>query len=257
MKLSYLERAAKSRHPQTKRLFELMETKRTNLGVVLDVGNAEELLDLAHLLGPEVCLIKTHIDILNDFRYDTMLELKRLSVEHKFLIFEDRKFADSGFIAAKQYAEGIYRIAEWADVINAHILTGPGIIEALAAVGQSKGKGLLLLSEMNICGNSFSEIYAATAVRFAIQYSDFVMGFISGRKISFDDTMVYMTPGVHMDPDGDNQDQTYRTPEEVIASSGSDVILVGRDIYANRDPLEQAHIYKETSYSIYAQGIVK
>lgn len=248
---SYSDRAKLAKHPLGKVLLELLDKKQTNLGVALDVTSSQELLKIANEVGPHICILKTHIDILEDFSLNFVEQLTELALKHNFLIFEDRKFADIGNTVQSQYKKGIYRIADWAHIINAHILPGPGIIEGLRSVGLPLNRGLLLLAEMSSKGNLFSESYTSTAVRWAELYQDFVIGFISRRKLSFNESFIHFTPGVSLYKQNDLIDQRYFTPEQVISSLRNDIILVGRDIYKANMPGKEAEVYRQAGWDAY------
>jgi orotidine 5'-phosphate decarboxylase subfamily 1 len=249
--LTFFKRAHLTTHPVAQRLFKLMDEKRTNLSIALDVASQAELLQLADLLGPHLCVLKTHVDILEDFTPSFGERLKAIAHRHNFLIFEDRKFADIGQTVALQYERGVYRISEWADLVNAHILPGPGIIEGLSSIGQPLQRGLLLLAEMSSEGNLATKHYVSEAVNWAENYSDFVCGFISMGKISDNPGMIHFTPGVKLHAGKDSLGQRYRTVEEVLTKKGSDIIIVGRDIAHAADPLAAAKQYQERAWECY------
>lgn len=233
------------------RLFRIMGEKQTNLALALDVTSQSQLLQMADRLGPELCILKTHVDILEDFTPDFGMRLKQIAEKHRFLIFEDRKFADIGQTVSLQYAKGIYRIAEWADLVNAHIIPGPGIIEGLRQIGGPKGLGLLLLAEMSSSGTLAKGAYARAAVKMGEEHPDFVMGYICQQKLSDEPGMIHCTPGVKLQPETDSLGQRYRTVEEVIQKDKTDLIIVGRDITHASDPLTAARTYRKAAWTAY------
>ncbi|MFZ0219564.1 MAG: orotidine-5'-phosphate decarboxylase [Candidatus Aquirickettsiella sp.] len=251
-KLSFVERAAYCLNASAQRLCQLIAKKQSNLCLSADVTRASDLLHLADTVGTEICLLKTHVDILADFTVDFIEQLKNLADKHQFLIFEDRKFADIGHTVKQQYAGGIYHIADWADIINAHTIPGPGIIQALQEIGLAKKRGLLLLAEMSSAGSLAKGSYTQASMAMAKEYPDFVMGFIAQHQLTENPGLIHMTPGIQFNSNGtDRLGQQYISPEQAITQNGTDIIIVGRGIYQADDPAESAYNYRKTAWKAY------
>ncbi|MBU1178227.1 orotidine-5'-phosphate decarboxylase [Patescibacteria group bacterium] len=248
---TYAERAQMCPNQTAKKLLSLMEEKKSNLAVSPDVTSATELLDILDKTGPEICLVKTHIDIITDFTPELINKIVELKKKHNFMIFEDRKFADIGNTVQMQYAQGIYHIVDWADIVNAHTVPGPGIIDGLKEVGEPKGRGLLLLAEMSSEGNLATGEYTAKTLQMAKDNPDFVIGFITMKKQLNEPNFINFTPGVKLVAGGDNLGQQFNTPEKVIGEQESDIIIVGRGIYEADDPAAEAKKYREAGWKAY------
>lgn len=248
--MTYEQKLAAATNPTAKKLLQIMLDKKTNLSAALDLTSGKKLLELLDQIGPEICVAKMHIDILEDFSEDFLKQLIALKEKHNFLIFEDRKFADIGNTVQMQYSKGIYHIADWSDITNAHTVPGPGIIEGLAKIGMPQGRGLLLLAEMTPKGTLAKGEYTQESLKMAQEHADFVIGFITTKKLLDDPRFINFTPGVKFGGGTDNLKQQYNTPEAAIAG-GSDVLIVGRGIYEVENPAEEAKKYREEAWKAY------
>ncbi len=263
LKLSYKKRAEKATNPAAKRLFNLMDEKKTNLALANDEIDSKKFLELTEKIGPEIAVLKTHIDVLNTFSPDITKKLMELAKRDNFLIFEDRKFADIGNTVKLQYSEGIYHIADWANIVNIHIVPGPGIIEGIGSVMNERKdgmpRGILILAQMSSEGTIAHGDYTKKAVEMANANKDLVTGYIgNGGDVNELKELVAMnftghvilTPGVQIQSKKDSMGQRYTSPEEAILA-GSDCIIVGRGIYKADDPVAMAKVYREEGWKAY------
>ena len=217
-------------------------------------------------LGPYIAVLKTHIDILDDFSAATTRELAALAEKHNFLLFEDRKFIDIGNTVQKQYHGGALRISEWAHIINCSILPGEGIVEALSKTAEAENfphgdeRGLLILAEMTSKGSLATGEYTRASVAYARRYKRFVLGFVATQSLGGsadpdtteeeEEDFIVFTTGINLSTKGDKLGQQYQTPESAV-SRGADFIIAGRGIYAVQDPVEAAKRYQKEGWGAY------
>ena len=117
--MSLDQRGSLSKSNLAQKLFRIMEQKKSNLCLSVDVTSRHRLLEFAETIGPQICCLKTHMDILMDFEPQIPLTLKELAEKHDFLLFEDRKLADIGKTVEEQM-RGPFQIGSWADLVTVH-----------------------------------------------------------------------------------------------------------------------------------------
>lgn len=259
--MDYLSRMDYAASPVAKKLIQIMVAKESNLCVAADLTKVNEILDLASLVGPHICILKTHVDIITDFDENFVKSLKSLAEKHNFLILEDRKFADIGNTVALQYSEGIYKIGQWADLVTVHSLPGASILKAIKQAMNSDGQqGVFLLSEMSSSGNLISAKYVEDTMRMATEGAD--KDIIAGIVCQSPGTVVapghlQLTPGCQISESNDELGQQYATPDVVVKEKGADIVVVGRGITKAKNAEETAKTYKEALWNAYMERIIK
>lgn len=267
--MTFAERAELSRSPVAKRIFAVMSEKESNLCAAVDTTDPNQVLSLAEQIGPHVAVLKTHADTIENYTGKFAVDLQNIAREKNFLIFEDRKFADIGQTVKNQYTKGVFHIIEWADIVNAHALPGPGIIaglkEQVVEHDLLDRRGLLLLAQMSSAGNLLDAAYTEKVVEMAKQEPEFVMGFIGAGVASLPrlaklapPEFIIFSPGVKLgvkpNSRGDSLGQQFSSPTDLV-DAGADLLVVGRNIYGDADPVARAREYQVAGWEAYQSRI--
>lgn len=244
-------------NPLTRKLLEYIQEKHSNLVLSLDVTNSRDFFSILDKVASEIIMLKTHIDILTDFDQDFIFRLREYSVKFRFLLFEDRKFADIGNTVRMQYRQGIYNIAAWADFVTLHLIPGEGIITGLFEGTERRSS--FILARMSSEGNLINETYSRRCFEIASKYPRYISGFI-GHGTSEDDLrrfkakfppgMLLLVPGVKLETGKDNLGQQYMSVEQAIRG-GADCVIVGRGIYGTDNPGKTASLFRQKAWHEY------
>ncbi|XP_015186470.1 PREDICTED: uridine 5'-monophosphate synthase [Polistes dominula] len=250
-------RANQTKNAVAFKLFQLMEAKQSTLCLAADLTKTNSILELIELAGPHIVILKIHVDIIEDFSSNFVKRLKELAKENEFLIMEDRKFADIGNTVLLQYKKGIYKIAEWADIITVHPVAGPAIIDGLQSAlnGITEPRAIFLVAEMSAKNALTTGDYVQKALSISKE-SDMVIGLVCQSNIISDLGMLQLTPGVKLYNNCDNLGQQYNTPESVV-NSGADVAVVGRGIIEATDQLATVLEYKKQLWTAYKKRLLR
>lgn len=176
LKLSFEDRIKYAKNVISSKLMKIMTSKKSNLCLAADVTDSTHLLNLAEELGPYICALKTHIDIVSDFHPNLIELLKELAKRHNFVLFEDRKFSDIGKTVEYQYSEGIYKISSWADLVTIQSTMGNGVLDAIRISTGMDERGVFLLAEASSAENLTDENYVKKTLSMSEKYSQLITG---------------------------------------------------------------------------------
>lgn len=242
--------------PLAKRYMEVAAAKQSLVCLAADRNTMASLFELIEEVGEHVAALKTHVDLVDDWTSEAWSDFCSKANEQNLLIFEDRKFADIGAISRAQMA-GKYDIRSWSDLVTAHLISGPDIVDGLQAGWQDVGRqgGVLLLAQMSSRGNLLVPSYTDEVVAKGRQHGG-VVGFIGNgsrpqelvalRNKVGEEKMIW-TPGVNLAVGDGAMGQRYGDPMKAVLS-GSDCIIVGSGIHRAEQPALAAKAYADASW---------
>ncbi len=251
------KRWAACTEPLQRRWMEVAAQKRSLVVLAADRRSMSGLIDLIDAVSGSVAALKTHVDLVDDWSPESWHELCARAAAADMLIMEDRKFADISGISRDQMA-GAHDVRSWADLVTAHLISGPDIISGLLAGWGEVGRegGVMLLAQMSSRENLLDRTYTERVVGLGREAVG-CFGFIGNGsrpdelrrlRAAVGEARMIWTPGVNLAVGDGEMGQRYGDPGEAVLA-GSDGIIVGGGIHSAADPGAAAVAYAEMSWN--------
>ena len=249
-------------NPLARRWMETVVDKQSMVVLAADRYTMAGLTELLEDVSPQVAALKTHVDLVEDWTAESWNVFCEKAKDADMLIFEDRKHGDIGKIARDQMG-GVYDSRSWADLMTAHLISGPSVLDGMAEGWSNVGRhgGVLLLAQMSSAGNLLEIPGYTDAVVEAGKEHPACFGFIGNgsrakelaelRKKVGEVKMIW-TPGVNLVTGDAELGQRYGDPTEAVLA-GSDGIIVGSGIHRSDNPTEAAKSYADVSWNALLQ----
>ena len=230
--------------------------KKSLICFAADLQTVDAVRETVESIGPYIACLKLHVDIVEDWSVDGWKEVCDLAKDLNVLIWEDRKFADIGRVSRQQMG-GVVDIRSWADIVTAHLISGPDIVNGLMDGWKDVGRegGILLLAQMSSRGNLLVPNYTKSVVELGKEMQG-VIGFIGNgsnpddikslREMVGDEKMIW-TPGINLNTGDGVAGQQYGHPRDAVLA-GADCLIVGSGIHRSNDPVGAAKEYARVSW---------
>lgn len=205
---------------------EFVLPKECKIIVSADVNTLNELWKLIEQIGNKISILKIHYDIITDFTTNITYSINRLNYYknlYRFKIWEDRKFADIGYIMKRQIKN---HINKWADIVSVHPIAGMDSVSELSFIN------VILIGEMSSTGALTNDEYKINIINMAEKLPN-VIGIVCQSKMT--DTKLNIVPGISLNKKNktDSMGQQYNSLED---RSFADFYVVGRDIVNSENP---------------------
>lgn len=187
-----------------------------------DVPSMKVLFSELDKYGRKIGVLKLHIDTFKDFSVDNLIKLVEYKEKYNLIIWEDRKFADIGFIMDKQIKNSTYCYEDWVDVFSIHCITGNESLEFV--INQNPKFKWILIGQLSSSENLITSEYTEKC-KDNYKNNKNVVGMVCQEYLGPD--YIHIVPGISKSDEGDNKGQKYNTIQE---KNFADFFVVGRSI---------------------------
>ena len=127
-------------------LRQIIKDKNTILVLSLDVTDQKSFFTILKKCAPYICALKLHFELYPFLTNKKLKKLLRYATKYKFIIIEDRKFADIG---NTNYLQSLEFIKKGITYFTSHLFTGKYALESFPCESN-----LFLISDMS-CKEAF------------------------------------------------------------------------------------------------------
>lgn len=206
-------------------LQEIIKIKKTNICLAADVDTVQDLCNLIESVGNYICILKLHHDVISDWTEKQtyiVSQLNRYKKDYNFLIWDDRKYADIGYIMAKQV-----RLNSWSDIVSIHPIVGFDSVSCISSI-----KPIIVIGELSTYDSLFNKEYINYIQQNHMKLQNLI-GIVCQHKMS--DTVLNIVPGIGLKTSTDNAGQQHTNIRD-SSKSFADIYVIGRSITKSDDP---------------------
>lgn len=245
----------------TKQLSSIIKKKQTNICLSLDETNWTKFFSILDKVKDKICLLKIHLDLMEDFDQNVINKLIIMSKAFNFMIWEDRKLCDIGntnklivdkllSYKYKQSEDNKLEIFKYVpnikfnDLIDLNKKSLIDFISINPTGGMESLKplfgkiGIFVLAEMSCFGNIINTQNCMEILNMTNNNNKHISGVINQTidKEVIHPNLLSLTPGVNLSQNKDGSGQKYRGLDKL--QHKPDILVVGRYIYKAENPRE-------------------
>lgn len=236
-----------------------MISKKTALCLSLDTSTWEAGKKIIHQCGEHIIMLKTHVELYQDYNDNFESEIKELAKKYHFFIMEDRKLSDVAKISYRQTKSGHYNICNWANFITIHGINAESYLNKMKQNFNSKdyiNYCPVIVSQMNDNLCLIGDEYTNKCLDIIEKYQEF-SPLVICQSLPKNKDIIKCTPGVvlNIEEEDSNLDLSrYRSVEKAIQIDGNHIIIVGRSIIYDENPKEMAQKFQQQSWKIFEES---